>query len=115
MALERPAKGANQAPAGLPGFGAPEVPAMGGPSTISPSSGDGGFGSSWRMVVELGPMVKGMGVYPGGQSGNPASPRYLDLLPRWAAGELDTLRTPSAPDSLPAAHTSAILELEPPR
>ena len=100
---------------GLPGFGAPEVPAMGGPSTISPSSGDGGFGSSWRMVVEMGATVKAMGIYPGGQSGNPASPRYLDLLPKWAAGELDTLRTPVAPDSLPAALTSATLDLEPAR
>ncbi|MFI5209451.1 MAG: penicillin acylase family protein, partial [Gemmatimonadales bacterium] len=100
---------------GLPGFGAPEVPAMGGPSTISPSSGNGGFGSSWRMVVEMGSTVKAMGIYPGGQSGNPASPRYLDLLPRWAAGELDTLRTPAAPDSLPRALTSATLDLEPAR
>jgi penicillin amidase len=100
---------------GLPGFGAPEVPAMGGPSTISPSSGGGGFGSSWRMVVEMGATVKAMGVYPGGQSGNPASPRYLDLLPRWAAGELDTLRTPAAPESLSASLTSATLDLEPAR
>jgi penicillin amidase len=88
---------------------------MGGPSTISPSSGDGGFGSSWRMVVEMGAAVNAMGIYPGGQSGNPASPRYLDLLPRWAAGELDTLRTPVAPDSLPGALTSASLDLEPAR
>jgi len=100
---------------GLPGFGAPEVPAMGGPSTLSPSSGDGGFGSSWRMVVEMGTTVQAMGVYPGGQSGNPASPRYLDLLPRWAAGELDTLRTPAAPESLTASLTSATLDLEPAR
>ncbi len=100
---------------GLPGFGAPELPAMGGPSTISPSSGDGGFGPSWRMVVEMGAPVKAMGIYPGGQSGNPASPRYLDLLPRWAVGELDTLRTPAAPDSLPGALTSATLDLAPAR
>ena len=100
---------------GLPGFGAPELPAMGGPSTISPSSGNGGFGSSWRMVVEMGSTVKALGIYPGGQSGNPASPRYLDLLPKWAAGELDTLRTPVAPDSLPGALTSATLDLEPAR
>jgi len=98
---------------GLPGFGAPEVPALGGPSTISPSSGSGGFGSSWRMVVEMGATVKAMGIYPGGQSGNPASPRYLDLLPRWVAGDLDTLRTPTAPDSLPGALTSATLDLLP--
>lgn len=100
---------------GLRGFGVPEVPAMGGPSTISPSSGNGGFGSSWRMVVEMGQTVEAMGVYPGGQSGNPASPRYLDLLAHWAAGKLDTLRMPATPDSLPVSLTSATLELEPAR
>jgi penicillin amidase len=76
------------------------VPMQGGQSTLNPSSGRGGFGSSWRMVVELGPDVRAWGVYPGGQSGNPASSRYMDLLPRWRDGELDTLRLPRAPAEL---------------
>ncbi len=44
-------------------------------------------GPSWRMVVELGDEVKAWGVYPGGQSGDPASPFYDDMIPKWADGE----------------------------
>lgn len=78
----------------IPSFSALRLSVQGGPSTISPSSGDGTDGASWRMVVELGPEVRGFGVYPGGQSGNPTSPRYQDRLPRWLSGDLDTLRFP---------------------
>jgi len=76
------------------------LPIQGGPSTINPSSGDGTSGASWRMVVELGPEVRGFGVYPGGQSGNPVSPWYADRIPRWVEGQLDTLRFPHAPEDL---------------
>jgi penicillin amidase len=41
---------------------------------------------SWRMVVELGPEVRGWGNYPGGQSGNPGSRFYEDRVDDWAAG-----------------------------
>ena len=54
------------------------------------------------MVVELGPEVQAWGVYPGGQSGNPTSRHYRDLLPRWQAGQLDSLITPGAADRFPA-------------
>ena len=44
-------------------------------------------GPSWRMVVELDPNgVKAYGVYPGGQSGNPGSLHYDDMIDEWAAG-----------------------------
>ena len=39
------------------------------------------------MVVELGPEVKAWGNYPGGQSGNPGSKFYDDLVDDWAAGK----------------------------
>jgi penicillin amidase len=45
-------------------------------------------GPSWRMVVDLKPPVRGYGVYPGGQSGNPGSFRYMDFLPAWKEGKL---------------------------
>jgi penicillin amidase len=61
------------------------------------------------MVVELGPEVHAWGNYPGGQSGNPASARYDDRLPRWIAGELDSLRFPRAPAEV---HARAALTLE---
>lgn len=86
--------------ASIQGFNAAPVAVQGGPSTLSPSSGQGTFGASWRMVVELGPEVRGWGTYPGGQSGNPLSDRYSDRLGGWARGELDTLLVPRAPSGL---------------
>ena len=82
-----------------------DIPVAGGPSTLSPSSVTaGGEGASWRMVVELGPEVRGWGTYPGGQSGNPASPRYDDRVGQWTRGELAPLSFPHRPADLqPAA------------
>ncbi|MEP7345410.1 MAG: penicillin acylase family protein, partial [Gemmatimonadaceae bacterium] len=48
----------------LPGFSEMQIPIQGGPGTLNPSSGN--FGSSWRMVVEMGPTVRAFGTYPGG-------------------------------------------------
>jgi penicillin amidase len=85
----------------LPSLSARNISVAGGPSTISPSSTTGGGeGSSWRMVVELGPSVRGWGTYPGGQSGNPASARYDDRLRDWIRGELSALRFPPSPAGL---------------
>jgi penicillin amidase len=78
----------------IPALSALGVPVQGGQSTLNPSSGPGDFGPSWRMVVELGPEVRAWGIYPGGQSGNPASSRYVDRLRAWSSGELDTLFVP---------------------
>lgn len=44
-------------------------------------------GPSWRMVVELGETVKAHVVYPGGQSGNPGSRFYINMLQDWADGK----------------------------
>jgi penicillin amidase len=97
---------------GLPAFSELDVPVQGGPSTLNPSS-RGGHGPSWRMVVELGDTVRGWGTYPGGQSGNPMSPRYADRLSRWREGELDTLIVPRDTSGLPAGTASARLRLLP--
>ncbi len=70
------------------------IPGMGRQNMYSSGSSDainairGGFGPSWRMVVELGPEVKGWGVYPGGASGNPGSPNYDSMLETWRTGGL---------------------------
>lgn len=85
------------------------VPVTGGPGSVSPSFGDGNHGASWRMVVELGDQVRAWGTYPGGQSGNPVSPRYADNLGKWSAGTLDSLRFPRRPDDLMPASTSSRL------
>jgi penicillin G amidase len=45
-------------------------------------------GPSWRMVVSLEKVkLRAWGVYPGGQSGNPGSPFYNNLLNYWAKGK----------------------------
>ena len=97
---------------GIAALGRPNVPVTGGPGSVSPSSGDGNHGASWRMVVELGDEVRGWGVYPGGQSGNPISPRYTDLLDKWSAGTLDSLPFPRTAADLPTAKTSSRLLLK---
>ncbi len=43
-------------------------------------------GPSWRMIVDEGEM-KAYVVYPGGQSGNPGSPFYDNMIKAWAKGE----------------------------
>ena len=49
-------------------------------------------GPSWRMVVQLdSEWPVAYGLYPGGQSGNPGSPFYDNMIDRWADGKLDTL------------------------
>lgn len=48
-------------------------------------------GPSWRMVVELGKEVKGWGVYPGGQSGNPGSRFYDNMIDQWSEGKYNEL------------------------
>lgn len=45
-------------------------------------------GPSWRMVVALGKTTKGYGVFPGGQSGNPGSFYYDDMIDTWTNGRL---------------------------
>jgi penicillin G amidase len=74
---------------GADGLGYGPRPAGGDPFT--PDAADGGLtsttGPSWRMIVTLSAAgVTAEGVYPGGQSENPASPWYGDLVPLWWDG-----------------------------
>ena len=73
----------------LPGFGQLDVDCGGGAGIVNATSERNG--PSWRMVVALGPRVRAYGVYPGGQSGNPGSPYYNNLLEAWRVGQLDEL------------------------
>lgn len=97
----------------IPAFSALGIPVQGGVGTLAPSSGNGMFGPSWRMVVEMGPEVRAWGTLPGGQSGNPFSPRYMDHLRFWESGALQPLMFPRTAAELPTAVTSATLKLEP--
>jgi penicillin amidase len=48
-------------------------------------------GPSWRMIVALGKEVKAYGVFPGGESGNPGSHYYDDMIDTWSEGKLNEL------------------------
>jgi penicillin amidase len=43
------------------------------------------------MIVALGKDLKAYGVYPGGESGNPGSFYYDDMVDTWADGKLNEL------------------------
>jgi len=75
--------------ASIPGFGAKQMIAGGTGSVVNAITAT--HGPSWRMVVQLGPKVQGYGVFPGGESGNPGSLYYDDMLKTWEAGELKPL------------------------
>ena len=85
---------------GIPAFSRLNIPVPGGSGTLWPSTGNGGHGPSWRMVVELSTPRKAWAIYPGGQSGDPLSPHYDDRIAKWAKGELDTLRLPRSADEM---------------
>ncbi len=70
----------------IPGFSSKVLRIGGGKMTINAMNEHNG--PSWRMVVELGKTPKGHGVFPGGQSGNPGSPFYDDMIDTWASGKL---------------------------
>ena len=44
-------------------------------------------GPSWRMIVEMSSPPSALGIYPGGQSGNPGSKYYDNFIDDWAVGE----------------------------
>ncbi|WP_138431389.1 penicillin acylase family protein [Fodinibius saliphilus] len=86
----------------LPGLGRENVFTDGGGESVNAIRGS--HGPSWRMVVQLGPKIKGWGIYPGGQSGNPGSKYYDNMVDEWQNGELFPLwfmqQRPPASDSL---------------
>jgi penicillin amidase len=70
-------------------------------------------GPSWRMVVSLEKDgVKPFATYPGGQSGNPGSKHYNDLLKRWVEDDYHPLLFMHQPDDF-AGHTFSTTQLTP--
>jgi penicillin G amidase len=77
-------------------------PRADGGDLFTPDAADGGLtaraGPSWRMIVTLSAAgVSAVGVYPGGQSENPASPWYDNLVPLWWDGQYLPVPEPSLP------------------
>lgn len=97
----------------MPALGASGISIQGGPGLLNPSSGEGTQGASWRMVVDLGAEIRAWAVYPGGQSGAPASARYADRLSRWALGQLDPVLFPRTPRELDRRRVISTLVVRP--
>lgn len=51
------------------------------------------WGPSWRMIVDFkNGRPEALGIFPGGQSGNPGSENYADMISDWAAGKYNILQ-----------------------
>jgi penicillin G amidase len=77
-------------------------PRAAGGDPFTEDAADGGLvartGPSWRMVASLSSGgVAAQGVYPGGQSENPASPWYANLVPLWWDGKYLPVPEPGSP------------------
>jgi penicillin amidase len=55
-------------------------------------------GPSWKMIIEMETPIKAVGVYPGGQSGNPGSMYYDSFIDTWSKGEYYTLQVMTKQD-----------------
>ncbi|MBW3130585.1 penicillin acylase family protein [Hymenobacter profundi] len=73
----------------LPGFGHMNLNVGGGVGIVNAITERNG--PSWRMVVALGPQPKAYGLFPGGQSGNPGSRYYDNMIDPWVQGKLPEL------------------------
>ncbi|MDD7887209.1 penicillin acylase family protein [Flavivirga sp. 57AJ16] len=69
----------------LPAFSRLDLPIGGDRNTVN--AADVNHGPSWRMIVEMSSPPKALGIYPGGQSGNPGSKYYDNFIDKWAHGE----------------------------
>ena len=69
----------------LPAFSRFDLPIGGDRNTVN--AADKNHGPSWRMIVEMSSPPKALGIYPGGQSGNPGSHFYDNFIDQWAAGD----------------------------
>lgn len=61
---------------------------------------------SWRQIIDLDDLDASSGVYPGGQSGNPASPHFADHVELWGRGERHPM-----PFTRPAVEEAAVATL----
>lgn len=93
-------------PMEYPGFDATLSPARDRMTTHS---------ASWRVIVDFSTSPpSGIGIYPGGQSGNPLHPTHYDaFLHDYVNFEYNALPMPSRPDELSADQRAQRLELLP--
>jgi len=73
----------------LPAFSRFDIPIGGDRNIVNATSEN--HGPSWRMIVEMSSPPTALGIYPGGQSGNPGSKYYDNFIDDWAAGKYHSL------------------------
>jgi len=84
---------------GIPHFSHQSIFTGGDKNTINAISQT--HGPSWRMIVELHPdSVLAHVIYPGGQSGNPGSFYYDNLINHWLTGRYHSIRIFEKPDKI---------------
>ena len=85
--------------------------------TIDAAEGgmDSEIGPSWRMIAawSRGGQLVAEGIYPGGQSENPASPWYTDLVADWWSGSYLPMPSAAAPTASTGPPGSVRWELRP--
>ncbi|WP_412561292.1 penicillin acylase family protein [Winogradskyella sp. MIT101101] len=74
---------------GLPAFSRFDIPIGGDRNIVNATSEN--HGPSWRMIVEMTTPPTAIGIYPGGQSGNPGSKYYDNFIDDWAEGKYHSL------------------------
>ena len=85
----------------LPAFSRFNIPIGGDANTVNAASKN--HGPSWRMIVEMTSPPTAIGIYPGGQSGNPGSKYYDNFIDQWASGEylkLNFIQNPEDTDGI---------------
>ncbi|WP_299610075.1 penicillin acylase family protein [uncultured Aquimarina sp.] len=90
----------------LPAFSRFDIPIGGDRNIVNATSED--HGPSWRMIVEMTSPPTALGIYPGGQSGNPGSQYYDNFIDDWAAGDyysLNFLQSNEATDAIIGTQT----------
>jgi len=90
----------------LPAFSRFNIPIGGDRNIVNATSEN--HGPSWRMIVEMTSPPTALGIYPGGQSGNPGSKYYDNFIDDWAAGKyhsLNFLQSNTATDKIIGTQT----------
>ncbi|MBE9488871.1 MAG: penicillin acylase family protein [Bacteroidetes bacterium] len=85
----------------LPAFSRFNIPIGGDGNTVNAASKN--HGPSWRMIVEMTTPPTALGIYPGGQSGNPGSKYYDNFIDQWAAGkylQLNFIQNPNSEEGI---------------
>jgi penicillin amidase len=90
----------------LPAFSRFNIPIGGDRNIVNATSEN--HGPSWRMIVEMSSPPTALGIYPGGQSGNPGSKYYDNFIDDWAEGKyysLNFLQSNEATDAIIGTQT----------